>query len=113
MTSILLALRFLSELALLAAAGAWGHAQGSGFATRWGAAIGAMAVVAFAWGRWVAPKSATRLTDPTRLAVEIVLFALGALALAAAHHPVRGVALGVAGTALALAMRRAPEARGR
>jgi hypothetical protein len=39
------------------------------------------------WGLWVAPAWRRRLTDPTRLMVEAVLFAAGVAALTAAGYP--------------------------
>ena len=66
--AVLLALRFVAELALLAAL-AWG-----GWHLSLLAAVLLPVLAALAWGRWVAPKAGHRLRDPARAAVEIVLF---------------------------------------
>lgn len=106
-------LRFALELAMLAglALGGWamagravsGWAQvGSGpegwapasTALRVAAAMAAPLAAAAVWGAWIAPKARRRLDDPARLAVESVLFALGAGAFLAAGRP--GVALAFA-----------------
>jgi hypothetical protein len=48
-----------------------------------------------AWGLWVAPASRRRLADPLRLAVEVVLFAAGVAALAAAGYLLAAVIFAV------------------
>jgi hypothetical protein len=72
--AVLLVLRFVAELALLAAL-AWGgwHLSDS---TPIGllAAVLLPVIAALVWGRWVAPKAGHRLPDPGRAAVEVVLF---------------------------------------
>lgn len=86
-----LALRFLLELCGLAALGYWGWTTGSGV-TRWllaGAAVGAMAVV---WGLFLAPKRRIDLPAPLRLAIEFLVFATAAAALAATGHTVLAIA---------------------
>ena len=72
--AVLLALRFVAELALLAAL-AWGgwHLSDSTPISLL-AAVLLPVLAALAWGRWVAPKAGHRLRDPARAAVEIVLF---------------------------------------
>ena len=70
----LLVLRFVAELALLAAL-AWGgwHRCDSTPISLLGAVL-LPVLAALVWGRWVAPKAGHRLRDPARAAVEIVLF---------------------------------------
>ena len=72
--AVLLVLRFVAELALLAAL-AWGgwHLSDSTPISLL-AAVLVPAIAALAWGRWVAPRAAHRLRDPARAVVEIVLF---------------------------------------
>lgn len=68
-----LTVRFLLELALLAGVGvlAW-HVTDSGW--RWVAAIGAVAVVATAWGLLLSPKAPVRLRPWVALTIEAALF---------------------------------------
>jgi hypothetical protein len=77
-----LGLRFLLELALLAALAVWGFSLGSTWLSVV-AGIGAPVMAACVWGLWIAPKSERRLTDPTRLVLELLLFTAAAIALAA------------------------------
>ena len=104
----LLAVRFASELALLAAA-AW--AAGAHLSSPAPAALaGAAAALAVAtvWGLWVAPASRRRLPDPSRLGIEIVLFAGVAIALLGVHLVVPAVLLAVVGLGTAFAVRALP-----
>jgi hypothetical protein len=104
----LLAVRFVSELALLAAT-AW--AAGARMHSPAPAALAGAAtalVVAAVWGVWVAPASGRRLPDPARLAVEVVLFAGVAVALFGVHLVVPAVLLGVVGLGTAFAVRALP-----
>jgi hypothetical protein len=89
-----LALRFLLELGLLAALAAWGFGLGGVLGVVVG--IGAPVAAAATWGLLVAPKAPNRLDDPARLALELVLFALGVVALAAAGYGSLAVVLGAA-----------------
>ena len=104
----LLAVRFVSELALLAGA-AW--AAGARLKSPAPAALlGAVAALAVAtvWGLWVAPASRRRLADPLRLGIEIVLFAGVAVALLGVHLVVPAVLLAVVGLGTAFAVRALP-----
>jgi Protein of unknown function (DUF2568) len=104
----LLAVRFVSELALLAAtawaAGARMHSPAPA------ALVGAATalVVAAVWGLWIAPASGRRLPDPGRLAIEVVLFAGVAVALFGVHLVVPAVLLAVVGLGTAFAVRALP-----
>jgi hypothetical protein len=104
----LLAVRFVSELALLAAtawaAGARMHSPAPA------ALVGAVTALAVAavWGLWIAPASARRLRDPARLAIEVVLFAGVAVALFGVHLVVPAVLLAVVGLGTAFAIRALP-----
>ena len=92
--------RFLLELCLVAGLAV------AGAAVSWWAAIGLPLVLVTAWARFVAPKSRRRLTDPTRLAVEIMLFVGTGAALAVAGHLAAGIALSVASTVVGVAVRQ-------
>jgi hypothetical protein len=100
-----LAVRFVSELVLVGGA-AWA-ASTRPRAVVVAVAIGILAALAVAavWGVAIAPGSRRRLADPFRLALEIALFAVVALALAAVGHVAAAVVLAVAGSATAVAVR--------
>lgn len=72
---LLAAVRFLAEPALLVALAyvGWGVASGNQ-ALGIVLAVLLLGLAASVWGRWVAPRSETRLPDPTRLVVEVGLF---------------------------------------
>lgn len=110
MLPTVLAVRFVLELALLAAVGWWGARLVSGWA---GVAIGLALVVLVAavWGAVVSPRARVRAPGSVRVAVEVVLFGLAGLALASVGRAWWGVALVLADLAvigaLALLGRRA------
>lgn len=82
MRSLNLALRFVLELCLLGALAYWGFSTGGSVAIDIALGFGAPLLAAAVWGTFIAPKARRRLTDPLKVAVEIDLFTLGALALA-------------------------------
>jgi hypothetical protein len=94
---VTLTARFLCELAMLAALAYWGFGAGA-----WVAGIGAPLLAAAVWGAFVAPKARWPVPSPVRVAIELVLFAVAAAALAAAGQPVAGLVLGVAGVVTSL-----------
>ncbi|GAB2920022.1 hypothetical protein GCM10027280_03880 [Micromonospora polyrhachis] len=102
--TVALGLRFLLELAALAALayGGW-QAPAPIWVRLFLSVLLPLAAVAI-WGRWVAPKGRKVLPDPLRLIPEWCVFGGGALALVAAGHPWLGVALALlaAGDRLAL-----------
>lgn len=75
-------LAFLLELALLAAAVAIGLLLPAPLGVRIAAAIVLPALVIAVWSIWVAPRAPRRLRPPSRLIVQIVLFAIAVLGLA-------------------------------
>jgi hypothetical protein len=75
--------RFFLELAMLASLAYWGFHSHDG-AVEWILGLGAPLLVAVAWGVFVSPKAAIRVTDPLRLPLELLLFGAGVAALAAA-----------------------------
>ena len=93
MTALALGLRFLLELAALAALGWWGST------VHWALAVLAPVAAAALWGALVAPKAARRLRDPARLVVELVVFFGAGAALAAAGHAALGIALALVAAA--------------
>jgi hypothetical protein len=91
--SLLLAIRFLLELAMLAALAYWGFDNEANLGLRILAGLGAPAIAIGVWGRWVAPKSSHQLDDPARFTVELILFAAASFALVSAGLTVLGVVL--------------------
>jgi hypothetical protein len=85
-----LALKFLLELAALAAFAVWGADVGSG-ATAVLFAIAAPLAVAVLWGLFAAPKASYRLPTSSRIPFELGVFLLAAIALAACGHTAAAV----------------------
>jgi uncharacterized protein DUF2568 len=79
------ALRFLLELGALTALAVWGWSA-TGSPWSFALAVGAPAVAASVWGRWLAPRSQHRVGDPRRLAVELAVFGAATAALVASGH---------------------------
>ena len=90
-----LAVRFLLELCALLSLMYRGIHTGDTMAE--GIVIGALTAGAaiFVWWKLVAPKSASRLTDTGRLLVEMAVFGLSALALAAAGQTLVAISFAV------------------
>jgi hypothetical protein len=100
-----LAVRFASELAALAALAVAGVDVTDGTASLILAVVLPL-IAAAAWGRYVAPASPRRLHDPARAAIELVIFTAGVVALAANGHLTLAIALAIAVTITAPATRR-------
>jgi hypothetical protein len=98
---VTLTVRFLCELAMLAALAFWGFGAGEGVGA-WVLGIGAPVLAAAVWGAFVAPKARWPVPAPLRVAIELVLFGVAAASLAAAGQPLAGVILGVAGVVTSL-----------
>ena len=81
-----LGLRFALELAALTALAVWGWLATDSAPVRLLLTFAAPLLAAFAWGRYVAPKSPRRLPDPLRLLVEVVVFAAATSGLVAVDH---------------------------
>lgn len=77
----MLTVRFLSELALLAGLAWLGWSEGRGGWLGVVLAVVEVAVIALVWGQLIAPRAKQRLSDPTRLILEIMLFGGTATAL--------------------------------
>ena len=88
-----LALRFVLELAALAALAYWGFHSGDSVAADLVLGVGAPVLAACVWGALAAPKSSRRLSGPALLAVQLAVLCAGAIALVAAGRPVLGAAL--------------------
>jgi uncharacterized protein DUF2568 len=96
-----LVLKFLLELAALAAAGLWGASIAGGVAALV-LAIVLPLVVAVLWGVFAAPRARRRLPLRLRAPFELGVFTLAALALWDAGRPAWGVAFAVIAVANAL-----------
>lgn len=104
-----LAVRFLLELAMLAALAYAGWQLPDQTAAQIVLAVLLPLGAAAVWGRWIAPKAARRLSDPSKLAVELLLFLVTAGGLALSDRPLWGLALAAAyaaNTALMFAWRQ-------
>src|SRR4051794_41656655 len=84
--AILLALRFVCEMAALAAVAYWGQQATDGVA---GIALAAItvAVVAVVWGVFLAPKRRLEVGLPVRLMIELAVWTAAAAALWSAARP--------------------------
>jgi hypothetical protein len=91
----MLTVRFLVELATLAALAVAGASASAPLAWRIALAIGAPVLLGVVWVLVMAPHARRRLPDPARLVVEIVLFVLAAAALGLAGDVVAAAVYGV------------------
>ena len=87
-----LGLRFLLEVAALAAVGWWGwHIGGS----TWGRLVLAIVLplgVALVWGALIAPKARVKVSRPVWYGLQVLIFGAAALALVSVWSPWAGVA---------------------
>jgi hypothetical protein len=88
-------LRFVLELCMLAAFSYWGSRTSDSTAVNVILAIVAPLAAAAVWGVFLAPRSKTRLPSTRRIPLEIALFGLAALALAAADQPALAIAFAI------------------
>jgi hypothetical protein len=88
-----LTLKFLLELAAIAAFAYWGASVGHGGVAVL-VAIAAPTLIAVLWGRFAAPRARRRLPTATRIVFELTVFALAVAALAAAGQPLAAAVLG-------------------
>ena len=101
----LLTLRFLTELATLAALAAAGALADTAVAWRIVLAILGPVLFAVIWGLAIGPRAARRLSDPLRFMVEIVIFVATAVALGLVGYPVIAVVYAFISIATAGAVR--------
>ena len=121
LVTLVLGVRFLTELALIAAVAWAGAARTRSIPLAMAFGIAAAVVVAAVWGIWIAPASRRRLREPARLVLELLLFGAAAAGLVVVGRAVVGAAVGVAGAVTAVVVRflgeqpvsrPAPEAKG-
>jgi hypothetical protein len=101
--SLNLVFRFLLELIVLVALFWWGISLSGELLVQVVFGLGAPAIAMTVWGLFVAPKATRRLSDPMRVALEVVVFGAGVLAFLATGNVVLGVLLGAA-AAISLAL---------
>jgi len=75
--SLALTVRFLLELAALAAVSWWG------FEVSWLLGLGAPLLVALVWGAFISPKAAVKVPKAVWVGLQVLVFGAAALALAA------------------------------
>jgi hypothetical protein len=102
---LVLAVRFLSELALLAGLAVAGARLGGGVVLSIVFAVLLPVVAALVWGRFIAPRAPARLAEPARFVAEAVLFAAAGVVLVLTDWLVAGVVLAVAGIGIAAVVR--------
>jgi Protein of unknown function (DUF2568) len=96
-----LAIRFLTELALFAGLAVAGARLGGSVLTSILGGVLAPAVAVTIWGLGIGPRARHRLAEPTRFLLEFVLFALAGVALATSGLLVAGIVLAVTGIGFA------------
>lgn len=89
-----LALRFLLELAAVAALTYWGFKTGGGTLTKFLLGIGVPALFIGIWGIFVSPRATVSLPGPAKFVLGLILLELAAFALAAAGQPILAMAFG-------------------
>lgn len=93
MRALNLTLRFLIELACLAALAYWGAGATGDVLANLALAILVPTAAAVAWGVWSAPRASRRLSGRRRAALELALLACSCVLLALAAEPPAGALL--------------------
>ncbi|MFC7234577.1 YrdB family protein [Halosegnis marinus] len=96
MRTAAVAVRFVLEVAALAALAYWGVRVGTDFPSRLALGLAAPMFAAGVWATFVAPRAPFRLPALARLAVELGVFGLAVAALAVVGRPTLAVAFGAA-----------------
>jgi hypothetical protein len=99
MRSAALGLRFLLELALLAALAFWGFTTPDGALLKILLGVGAPVLAAAVWGMFLSPRAAMRVPGPRLVILEMALFAVAAMALSGAGQLTLAVVLAIAAVA--------------
>jgi hypothetical protein len=104
-SSLLLTLRFATELATMAVL-AWAAAS-AGIALGWRIVLAVLGpvLVAVVWGLALAPRAKHRLAEPWRLGAEIVIFVVATAALALAGEVVAAAIYAVVAIGTAIMLR--------
>jgi hypothetical protein len=90
---VALLVRFLLELAAVAAVAAWGWHLVDPVPLKLLLSVAAAAVVVVVWGTFVSPKARYPVPDPAWLVIEVLVFLAAALALVAVDDPWGGLVL--------------------
>ncbi|MEV4518464.1 YrdB family protein [Dactylosporangium sp. NPDC049525] len=90
-----LAVRFLAELAVLAAVVYWGFTLHASVLVRVTAGVGGPLLLIVIWALWGAPKAAMKLDGAAHLILDVAWFGSGVLALWAAGRLTWALILGV------------------
>lgn len=85
-----LAVRFLLEICMLAAVAFWGFKTQDSWLMKILFGIGSPVMIAILWGTFLAPKATRPLSGASFLALELLLFSMGAFALFASGEPALG-----------------------
>ncbi len=93
--TINLSVAFLLELAMLAAFAYWGLQTDASLPLRIVLGIGAPLLAALIWGRFMAPRSTTKLSGWPYYLLKLILFGLAAIALAIAGQSTLAVVFAV------------------
>ena len=96
MKGLNLAFRFVLEMLVLVAFFLFGWTLPDSLPAQLVLGLGLPAIVVVLWGLFVAPKASRRLDDPTRLAVELVIWFAGALAFGSAVSWILALLFGLA-----------------
>lgn len=88
------AVRFLVELAALAAIGYWGFHDHSTWPAKFVLGIGGPLLIASAWAIWMAPQSHRRAGEGVRALLEVAIFGSAIAALAASTGTALAVIFG-------------------
>jgi len=104
-SSLLLTLRFATELATMAVL-AWAAAS-AGIALGWRIVLAVLGpvLVAVVWGLALAPRAKHRLAEPWRLGAEIVIFVVATAALALAGDGIAAAVYAVVAIGTAIVLR--------
>ena len=104
-----LVVRFVCELAALAALAVWGAQASDDPALQVLLGFSAPLLVASVWGMWVAPRASRRAADPWRAGIEVLVFGAAVAGLVDAGHAGFGIALGVVAAVTGALVRVWPE----
>lgn len=104
---VVLAVRFLTELALLAALAVAGAQASTELAGRIALAVAGPVLAAVIWGAAIGPRAKRRLADPLRFAVETVMFGAATIGLILVGHVLAAVIFAVLAIGTAAAVRLA------
>lgn len=94
-----LAVRFVLELAMLAAFAYWGFNSSDTTMLNIVLGIAAPLAAAIVWGTFLAPRRKTDLPIPARVVIEFIVFGLAAVALWAADQPTWAIVVAVVAVA--------------